>query len=47
MHASLGYVYELLQDIDRAIDHYEQVCKHDKLNVEGTPFIVFNCMSEF
>ncbi len=30
-HASLGYVYELLQDIDKAIDHYEQVfnqCKN-------------------
>lgn len=25
VHASLGYVYELLQDIDKAIDHYEQV----------------------
>ena len=25
-HASLGYVYELLQDTDKAIDHYEQVC---------------------
>ena len=24
-HASLGYVYELLQDTDKAIDHYEQV----------------------
>ena len=25
VHASLGYVYELLQDVDKAIDHYEQV----------------------
>ena len=24
-HASLGYVYELLQNIDLAIDHYELV----------------------
>ncbi len=24
-HGSLGYVYELLQDTDKAIDHYEQV----------------------
>ncbi len=27
-HGSLGYVYELLQDTDKAIDHYEQV-KHN------------------
>lgn len=27
VHASLGYVYELLQDVDKAIDHYEQVSK--------------------
>ena len=24
-HASLGYIFELLNDTDRAIDHYEQV----------------------
>jgi len=24
-HASLGYVYELMQDVDKAIDHYELV----------------------
>ena len=23
-HASLGYIYELLKDTDKAIDHYEQ-----------------------
>lgn len=23
-HASLGYIYELLRDTDKAIDHYEQ-----------------------
>ena len=31
-HASLGYVYELLQDTDKAIDHYEQVCLLDPCN---------------
>ena len=25
-HASLGYIYELLRNTDKAIDHYEQVC---------------------
>lgn len=38
VHASLGYVYELLKDTDKAIDHYEQVflwC-----------FLLFVCLGE-
>lgn len=30
VHSSLGYVYELLQDIDKAIDHYEQVYENNQ-----------------
>lgn len=28
-HGSLGYVYELLMDTDKAIDHYEQVKRNE------------------